>query len=374
MRVVLRADASLRIGTGHVMRCLTLADSLRTAGADCLFVCRAHPGHAEQMIRDRGFDIRLLEAPSTTIAFADEHEGIEPKHAEWLGVSLKIDVEQTRAAIGQHPADWLIVDHYALDSRWERAMRDTSQNIMVIDDLVDRPHDCDLLLDQNLDREAADYAGLVAARCKVLTGPRYALLRPEFSNLREYSKRRRADPALKRILITMGGTDPSNVTGWTLEALKRTQLAHDTRITAVLGSHTPHLADVRKTASQMPWPTEVLVNVGDMARLMADHDLAIGAAGGTAWERCCLGLPSLVAVLADNQRAVATALTNHGAAIPLSMDGFDAFAKSIDAAITTLAATEQLSAISSAAFSVTDGHGVTSVVQKLLQGGIKYHD
>lgn len=311
-RIVFRVDASLRMGIGHVMRCLTLADVLQAGGASCRFICRAHAGHLIELIRQRGHDAVALPLPAAATPAVDQPG--ECDYAAWLGTSWQRDAEETRAALDGERADWLIVDHYALDARWERVLRPAVARLMIIDDLANRSHAGDLLLDQNLGRRAEDYAGLVAAECRLLIGPRYALLRPEFAALREASLQRRDGAAPKRLLITMGGVDQPNATGQVLAALGHAPLAADCRITVVMGPTAPWLGAVRELAATLRWPTTVLTGVDNMAALMADSDLAIGAAGSTSWERCCLGLPTLMVVIADNQREVAACLESLQAA------------------------------------------------------------
>lgn len=230
-------------------------------------------------------------------------------------MNWEVDAAQTISAIKGTNIDWLIVDHYALDKNWEARLRPFCSKLMVIDDLADRPHDCDLLLDQNLGREQSDYADHTPKACKLCIGPRYALLRPEFARLRAYSLERRTKAPLKTLFITMGGVDQNNATGKVLEALKPCALPDDLQITVVMGPHAPWLSDVQALALTMPWPTDVKAGVKNMAQLMAKSDLAIGAAGSTSWERCCLGLPSIAMVLADNQIEGAKALSDLGAAI-----------------------------------------------------------
>jgi len=310
MDVVFRTDAALHIGTGHLMRCLTLADQLRRDGARCRFVCRAHPGHLLGLIAERGHTAIALPCdPAATDAGTPP-----PAHAAWLGAPWQEDARATAAALADARADWLVVDHYALDACWETALRPHCRALMVIDDLADRPHDCDLLLDQNLGRSAADYAGRVPGTCRVLAGPQYALLRPEFAVWRERLPARRQPARPGHLLVNMGGVDQDNVTGEALAALRDCPLPDDCRITVVMGHQAPAVDAVRAQAAQLPWSTEVRVNVPDMARLMTECDLAIGAAGSTSWERCCLGLPALVVVLADNQQPIADALQAAGAA------------------------------------------------------------
>lgn len=362
MSVAFRVDASLEIGTGHVMRCLTLADALAADGAACRFICRAHPGHLIEHISKKGYRVDALPAINKVIHAMDG-----PSHAHWLGCQWETDAAQTKAVlIGDEP-DWLVVDHYALDTRWEQALQGRSKKLMVIDDLADRPHVCDLLLDQNLGREPVDYEALVPAHCQCLIGPQYALLRPEFAALREYSLRRRQKPELKRLLVTMGGVDQPNATGKVLEALKTCPIPSDCQITVVMGASAPWLEQVRSLAATMPWPTSVRVNINDMAQVMADSDLAIGAAGATSWERCCLGVPTVVLVLADNQRSIAQALSDAGAALLIEAETFK------NQALITPEFFEMraLGAMSEAAAAITDGLGVTQVIENLADK-VKY--
>ncbi|ANK80008.1 MAG: UDP-2,4-diacetamido-2,4,6-trideoxy-beta-L-altropyranose hydrolase [Rhizobiales bacterium NRL2] len=193
------------------------------------------------------------------------------------------------------------MDHYAFDRRWQRAARPAGTRLMVIDDLADRPHECDLLLDQNLGRELGDYNGLVPDHCICLVGPRYVLLRPEFVVARPHALARRAEQALRQLLITMGGVDRTDATSFVLRALREAPLPEDLRISVVMGSAAPALQRVRLLAQDMPWPTEVAVDVTDMAARMAAADLCISAGGGTTWERLFLQLPSFVTSIAENQ-------------------------------------------------------------------------
>ena len=362
MNVAFRADASLDIGIGHVMRCLTLADALREHGANCHFICREHPGHQLDQIRQRGFSAHALPCCKPAERTNDETGALQPAHAHWLGSDWQTDARHTGDILAELQPDWLAVDHYALDTRWERALEGHYKKLLVIDDLADRPHICDVLLDQNLGREAKDYAALVPDHCTVLAGPHYALLRPEFAALREYSLRRRDVPTLKRILITMGGVDQPNATGKVLEALKVCPLPHDCRITVVMGAQAPWLEQVRALAATLPWPTEVRVAISDMAQVMADSDLAIGAAGSTSWERCCLGIPTLMVVLAENQWAGARALQAQGAALLL---GEPADIEQQLADTLTSFTTGELAEMSLAARAVTNGLGTYHVAQRM---------
>lgn len=362
MNIVFRADASLDIGTGHVMRCLTLADALRERGASSRFICREHPGNLLEFIRQHGYETHALPmGPAGAAAVPGNHL---PAHANWLGADWREDARQTQAILAGANVDWLVVDHYAMDADWERAIGSGSR-LMAIDDLADRPHRCDLLLDQNLGHAATDYAELIPPEATVLAGPDYALLRPEFASLREYSLRRRAVPRLNHLLVTMGGIDKANATGQALVALKQCALGDDVRITVVMGQHAPWLESVRALADSMPWLTEVRVGVQEMAPLMADCDLALGAAGSTSWERCTLGVPTLMMIVAENQRAAGQALARTGAVRLIELGdllepALRQFFENLRGDVTVL------EAMSKHAQGICDGRGTALVCERLL--------
>lgn len=338
MRVIFRADASAVIGAGHVMRCLTLADALKDAGAACTFTSRDMPPALAALLAEKGHALAPL--PS------DDHTAC-----------LAILTEQK--------PDWLVVDHYGLDAHFERAMRPAVGHIMVIDDLADRPHDCDLLLDQNLGRSAEDYRGLVPDACRLLIGPTHALLRPDFAASRDASLKRRDAGTVHHILISMGGFDNDNVTGAVLAALTSSPLPADTRLSVVMGRDAPWIDAVRSLAATLPWPTDILVGVRDMAALMASADLAIGAAGGSAWERAALGLPAILAILADNQRPGAKALAEAGAARLLA-EGRPV-TETLPEALAALMQPDTLKAAIRASAAITDGRGTQRVAAALLE-------
>lgn len=317
VRVAFRADASVQIGTGHVMRCLTLADELTRQGHECRFVCREHEGHLGELITSKGYGLTLL--PSCSDNELDTKDSRSDNYARWLGVPWQEDARQTLDALTPWQPDWLVVDHYALDAEWERALANAVGSIMVIDDLANRCHECALLLDQNLGRVESDYDGLLPEDCQRLTGPGYALLRPEFANLREQSLKRRQQPELKRILISLGGVDRTNVTGQVLDAISESALPASTELDIIMGAAAPYLDEVRQQAARMPFRATVSVNVTDIAERMCEADLAIGAAGSTSWERCCLGVPTILLAIADNQNMVNQALIDEGAAVELKV-------------------------------------------------------
>ena len=341
MNVFIRADASAVIGHGHVIRCLTLADSL--AGlATVHFICRDYAGNLFDRIEQHGCRVHRLP-----VGQLDE------------------DAASTRQAIAEitPQADWLIVDHYELDARWERGVRERAQRIMVIDDLADRPHACDLLLDQNLIAGmSVRYNGKVPAECTLLLGPAYALLQPVYHELRTRIQPRRS---VRRILIFWSGADSDDLTTRSLAAclsLQRPDLLIDV-VTAASYEHTDRL---RALAAPHP-QVRILSDLPTLAPLMAQADLGIGAAGTTAWERICLGLPTIAVSIAENQRAIADELSRRRLIVYLGhKDGIteDALAGAVQEALR-----QDLHAWSHRCLSVLDGKGTIRVGQVLIESG-----
>ena len=359
--VAFRVDAGVDIGIGHVARCLTLADALAARGARCRFVCREHAGYPLERIRSRGHDVVGI---ASNDGAACERGADDPAHASWLGAPWCVDARRTLAALGGEHHDWLIVDHYGIDARWERRLRPAASRLMVIDDLVDRAHDCDLLLDQTLGAARADRAGRLPRGSAYLAGPGLALLRPEFAAARGASLARRRDATrLRRLLISMGGIDTGDATGVALAALERVGLPAGCRVTIAMGPDAPWIARVEARARASALPVEVRVDPPDVAALMAASDLCIGAAGGTAWERCCVGLPAVVVTLADNQHAVTAALGRAGAAWPATLESLDA---DLARVLAPTGLEDRLARASESAATITDGRGAEAVADALL--------
>lgn len=324
MNFLIRADASFDIGSGHIMRCLTLANALKKEAHQVHFICRNLPGNLIDTIQKAGFDCTVL-ATNTIDKLQNNTEKFQLAHADWLPVSQQQDITDCKAIIRQLKPDWIIVDHYALSKPWQKqAKLYFSCKIMVIDDLADRLHDADLLLDQNLGRSEVDYQKLLPSHCQMLLGPRYALLRPEFRQWRTYSLHRRSSHTYQHnnILVNFGGVDKSNHTLTILKILTEvySDLIPPFSVTVVMGTTAPHIERIKNYAEQAPYPCRILVNIQNIAEVMSHADLAIGAAGSTSWERCCLGLPTLVLVLAENQNEIALQLQNKGVAIYLYGD------------------------------------------------------
>lgn len=358
MNVVFRADASVQIGTGHVMRGLTLAEELRQRGHQCRFICRDLPGHLGHLISDKGFHVTILSKPTGDAASNVLDKG--NFYADWLGVSWREDAAQTLRAFGRFKVDWVVVDHYALDARWEEMVGGTARKVMVIDDLANRRHCADVLLDQNLGRVESDYETLVSASCKRLIGPKYALLRPEFSRLRARSIRRRGDPELLRILVSMGGMDTPNATAAVLRALEPSGLPSHLYLDIVMGGTAPWLNDIHDIARFSRFKVTVSTNVRNMGEHMYLADFSIGAAGSTSWERCALGLPSVIVSQAPNQSEILKALSDAGAAVELD---FPIDEDELASLVTDLYKTpEKLARMARSASALCDGKGVERVM------------
>lgn len=309
----IRTDASRTIGSGHVMRMLTLAEQLRKHGASVCFISREHPGHMIDTIEAHGFPVYSL--PFT---YHSGERNLIRNYDTWLGAYLEEEIAQVKAIfdvqLKGERADWLIVDHYALDRTWERALRHYARRIMVVDDLADRPHDCDLLLDQNAHEHLEErYNTLVPPNTKKLLGPAYALLRDEFRTV--LNKDRLQVKEISRILIFFGGSDPTNETEKALTALKDHRYSHIV-MDVIVGKSNPQKERIQKIC-QTFHQANYLLQIDNMAERMAQADLFIGAGGSATWERCYLGLPSIVIAVAENQVEAMEYLAKQGAVLYL---------------------------------------------------------
>lgn len=311
MRIAFRADASLQIGSGHVMRCLTLASALRESGATCVFVCREHAGNLLGLIRQQGFEAIGLPLPEGVDSRSRNPSTSRLAHADWLGNSWQRDAEQTLAALDGKLADWLVVDHYALDCAWEEALRPACRRLLAIDDLADRDHRCDLVLDQNLVAQMEErYRDRVPPSCRQLLGPRFALLQPHYAALHARVPPR--EGSVRCALVYFGGADNANLTGKTISAFLSLGRS-DVRLDVVInpdGIHTPSIREQVRGLEHI----HLHSRLPSLSYLMMRADIAIGAGGATSWERCCLGLPSLIVTLADNQVPIAAELQACGLA------------------------------------------------------------
>tara|TARA_B110000967_G_C18902071_1_gene576772 strand:- start:6403 stop:7491 length:1089 start_codon:yes stop_codon:yes gene_type:complete len=362
MRFVIRVDASIQMGIGHVMRCLTLADALNN-NTQVEFICREYEGNLIDFIKAKGFKVHTLlisesEVEKTQPTRLESKKNLS--YAHWLGVSQQKDADLCKVILKKIRPDWVIVDHYALDETWQVSLQETYKKIMVIDDLADRKHHCDLLLDQTYNRQTQSYKYLVPDTCRLLLGSKYSLLRPEFSMWREYSLNRRQNPEFKKLLITLGGSDENNITGRILDKLETCNLQDDLEIMVIVGGICPHLEDIKKQAEALPYKIDVRSNISNMAEIMANSDFAVGASGSTTWERCCLGLPSIQIILAENQKFIAKSIQKSSIALCIEVDQLDQMNYQINILM------NQVKNLISNSEKVTDGAGITHVMSYIL--------
>ena len=293
MKAVFRVDSSTQIGSGHLMRCLTLAGQLhKEKQAEILFLSRDLPGNLAKLVQEKGYRLALLPR-------VEENTALEG-YAKWLTVTQDEDARECMDVLCEEaPVDMLVVDSYAIDERWESRVRSFVQKIMVIDDLANRKHDCDILLDQNfyLDKDAR-YHGLVPEHCQLLLGPQHALLREEFYEAKKHLRKR--DGEIRNILVFYGGSDLTNETMKALQAIVRLENCSALTVNVIVGGSNPYKNEVEAICQQYDF-FHYYCQVDNIAEFMNAADLALGAGGTTTWERCFLGLPTLVTAIAENQ-------------------------------------------------------------------------
>jgi UDP-2,4-diacetamido-2,4,6-trideoxy-beta-L-altropyranose hydrolase len=331
MRVLFRTDASEVIGSGHVMRCLALADALRDAGSAVEFVSHDSGAGLNDVVQAGGFA-----------------------------------VHQTIEAVGEKRFDWIVVDHYELGAQWERSARAIAERILVVDDLANREHECDLLLDQNFSLSERRYAGLVPRDCELLLGPRYALLRREFREARASLRPR--DGRVRRMLVYFGNVDSGGATALAIEALLHLGRS-DLRADVVVGRANPWARQLRERYARAD---AITLHFGgcDMVAMMLRADLAIGAGGVTTWERCCLGLPSVVIALSPNQLPGSRDLGREGYVQYLGAQDDVSPSALADALGALVSDPASVRALSERTATLVDGNGAQRVAQRMLASGI----
>ena len=344
MKVMFRVDASLVLGSGHVMRCLALADALKVRGADCAFVCIPAKGDLLALIDARGYAVHALRVPDGTVLERD-----------WT-----VDADRSQIYAREFSPDWLVVDHYSLGLEWERSLRPSVGRILAIDD-IGRAHFCDMLLDQNLETSLHDQYKNDADSGRILMlGPSFALLRAEFAEFRPRSLARRSG-VLERILVSMGGADAEDETSKALTGLAIARRSNWI-VDVVIGAQNPNGPAVEEASRQLPG-ARIHVQTSRMAELMTSADLAVNAGGSTTWERCCLGLPAIATTMSDDQLAIINAGAKAGAHIPLGRSA-NLNPQDYAEAIASLTP-DRLRSMSRAAASICDGLGAARVAVRM---------
>ncbi|WP_100401666.1 UDP-2,4-diacetamido-2,4,6-trideoxy-beta-L-altropyranose hydrolase [Bacillus sp. FJAT-42315] len=298
MNVIIRTDASIEIGTGHVMRCVTLAKQLVREGAKITFVCRELEGNVIDFIYSQGF-----------------HVGILPNERKkedlcWTQYHWKQDATETKAVIQEsnRQIDLLIVDHYGLDARWESELRSVCPKIMIIDDLANRPHNCDLLLDQTFGETGESYQNLIPPSAVGLYGLQYAILRDQFKYYRKQTFNYNQDDI--RIHLFFGGIDENNYTFKFSDLI----LSHfpNVKIMSIVGRKFEFVLDLQQLERKYEGRFEWKKNIPNMAEYMQKCDIAFGAPGTATWERACVGLPSAYLAINKNQVNILENLQERG--------------------------------------------------------------
>lgn len=287
LKLLIRADGSARMGTGHVMRCLSLAQGWRRAGGEAGFVLAEATPALEQRLQDEGINITRLDAPAGSAADA---------------------AETARLARGRG-AEWVVADGYHFDAAFQQAIKAAGLQLLVVDDFGRAgPYCADYILNQNFHAMAELYTRR-APHTRLLLGTRYALLRQQFDDWRGWN---REFPAVARkVLVTLGGSDPDNVTGQVVEALAQIS---GLEVKVLIGGSNPHREQLQSKIQNAKSKISFAVDAPNMPELMAWADTAIVAGGTTCWELAFMGLPSLLLLVADNQRDVVQSLCATGVA------------------------------------------------------------
>lgn len=353
--VLIRADASEEIGTGHVMRCLALADELQRHGHQSLFICRALKGHMAEYIKARGFKVYVME---TQDPLSLENMVFDVQFT--IDIALNLEVKPK----------WMIVDHYGIDEQWESRIRPYVEKLLVIDDLANRRHHADVLLDQNLARiPEVRYRDLVPDKCKLLLGPSYLLLRPAFYTERRKLKERTGQ--IHRLLMFFGGSDPTNETAKAIDALKELSL-YDLTVDVVIGHSHRFKEEIKRKCETIDRLT-LHIQIEYMAELIATADFALGAGGVAMWERCYLGLPSSVTVVADNQLEAARLADQMGVIWNSGWYGQMNSLKYADILKRAIGAPEEMRAMSNRSLEVMNSHAETSGSQVIKELSFAAH-
>lgn len=350
----IRVDAGVQIGDGHFLRCLTLVNGLKINFRQVIFITNQLPKHFFEKIKRENFKICKID-------------GYSHIQEERLGKKLKTqlinkDLIQTKKIIGKYKnsTNWLIIDHYGIDYDWENKIHENVEKIIVIDDLANRKHDCDILIDQNFyEKMEKRYSKLIPSFCKQFLGPKFTLLRPEFLKTRKNLKRKNK---LKRILISFGGSDPSNETTKVLLAIN--DLEKKYKIDVIVGTNNSNKKQIMKLCSKIPF-CNFYEQVENISKYMKKADLAVGAGGSTTWERCCLGLPTIVTSVSEDQKKTAQDLGKIGCVINLG-DAEKSTQLDYLKAINEINL-KKLNKISKKCLVLVDGKGIKRIVDNIFQ-------
>ena len=357
MRIVFRLDASVRIGNGHLARCLTLADEFKALGSEIIFICRPESDQDYEILFATDHKVKLLQKKTNT-------EINKASYESWLSVDWEQDVNEVIQIIDGIDVDLLIVDHYGIDTHWHSKVRDYCKKIFIIDDLANRHLDCDFLLNSSFINNDKDYTKFISKKDYVsFLGPNYALIDPKFSNLRLQAKKKREHTSsIQEILIFMGSMDPDNYSSLAINTINQVDWKQNIKVNCVLDSNSPSLEKVTNDIDSLELEVSIHSNISDMETLIYNADLAIGSGGNSAWERCVLGLPSFLTSIAPNQKRNIKGITESGAACFWgSTEDLLTSLKSCNKDITHLLSMQEK------AFSLCDGLGSKRITESIMK-------
>lgn len=338
-----RVDASYKIGYGHIHRCITLADSFASAGINCTFICKDLEGFPKNLIRSQGYNLELISSSDLK--------------KNWLD-----DVLYTKKIVKKR-VDFIIVDHYEINHLWEKELKKLSKQMIVIDDLSNKKHDCDILINQNLGTVKEDYINLVPKETKLFIGPQYALLRPEFRQFRDFSIKRRKNLTIKNLLISLGGVDENNFVYEVLAALKKIEHETLSQVDVIIGNGNTKKKSLNKIANEFSISLNFYENITNMAEIMSRSDLIIGGGGISSWERCSLGIPSIIFILADNQKKGAYALEKEKCSILIKNNEY--FEEELKSALNYYSNESNLKNSINSCLSICKGDGVNKILKSI---------
>ena len=355
----IRADASPVIGIGHFVRCLNLAKSLIESEAEVSCISRNMGADLNNRLVTSG--CRVIDLPSQNNASDQNLDD----YATWLGACERDDFSQCLNLISGNADCSIIVDHYGVNEEWLGVAKKAFKKLIVLDDLAERKLDVDLVLNQNLGWTAKDYAHLVGQETKLLLGPQYALLAENYSTARQKLDRSFKIEAPLRVLVSFGGADIENVTGKVAQVLEEMQTKHNLLVTIVVGPMNPNSKELNAISQRSDGKIVLIQGANNLTDAYASHDIAIGAVGGSSWERCCLGLPTVLVPIAENQKSAAKKLDSAGAGILVDYES-DHFGLDLLNALDQMSNFEILEEVSQRALDICDGEGAGRLCDELL--------
>lgn len=354
MRIGIRVDSSIHIGYGHLIRCLALAVELTRRGHQCTFICLEFEGNLIGLLKSFGYKV-CSSKPNSNISVMGANNSIN-----------YVDSKHTLDVLEKENYDWLVIDHYFIDCIWEKLASKYCKKILVIDDYFEREHYCDLFLNPNKIMDIKEmYKEKFPTKCKFLVGPKFVLLREEFSRLRRTANEKfKPISDIANLLVMSGGVDQFNITNSILNGLNQCTTLKHLNITVLMGSRSPGIEDIKRfSKADHINSISVLSDVSDVYKLMQSADFVISTAGSTAWEICCLGLASILIPVTDNQKRISGYLNEVGAAIEMYPDNIR---MQLEEVFTSLSL-ERIHAMQSAAAYVVDGLGAARVADEILE-------